>query len=90
MGKASNLIGQRFGLLTVIERVLPNTTANKTRWRCLCACGNETVAVGGDLKSGNTTSCGCVGIQNLIRNPLDLVGQRFGLLTVIKRVFPNC
>lgn len=56
--QAIDLEGQKFNLLTVIER-----TTNKggaTRWLCKCDCGNVTVTYGKFLKSGHTKSCGCV------------------------------
>ena len=59
MGKPRlNLVGRRFGKLNVIARIEP--PIGKTRFVCDCDCGNKTVATGIDIKSGNTTSCGCV------------------------------
>lgn len=53
-----NLVGRKFGQLTVVE---PAPSKNGKRcWKCLCDCGNMTVVTTGALKSGNTTSCGCV------------------------------
>lgn len=89
MGKFIDLTGQRFGLLTVIERVLPNTAANKAKWRCLCDCGNEVVRISGDLKNGKNQSCGCLQSRNTIernkKGTIDLTGQRFGRWFVIER-----
>lgn len=49
---------QRFGRLTAIE---PATSLNgKTRWRCVCDCGNEKVIRASDLRSGRINSCGCL------------------------------
>lgn len=56
---AMELVGKRFGKLTVIER-MANSKAHKTRWLCKCECGNEVIVVGSNLRSGNTTSCGCL------------------------------
>jgi hypothetical protein len=53
-----NLVGQRFGRLTVIVRV-ENGACNRTRWLCRCDCGSEVIVFGCGLKSGNTKSCGC-------------------------------
>lgn len=49
--------GQKFGRLTVIERVhVPN--ARNAMWRCLCECGEYSIAAGPNI--GRTTfSCGC-------------------------------
>lgn len=56
--KAMDLIGMKFGRLTVIERV-GTDKHKKILWLCKCECGNVKVVRGGDLKSGNTISCGC-------------------------------
>lgn len=57
--KPLNLIGQKFGRLTVISKS-SEKTSNKIKWCCLCDCGNTVVVTGQDLKSGNTKSCGCL------------------------------
>jgi len=88
MGKYINLTGQRFGRLSVIERAeKPTSVGNRgAYWLCRCDCGNEKIVFGASLKNGNTKSCGCNQGK-----PIDLVGQRFGKLLVIKRTdkLPN-
>lgn len=61
MSKCTDLSGQTFGKLTVIERVENNNKGN-TRWLCECNCShkNKVVVLGYDLKSGHTQSCGCL------------------------------
>lgn len=57
--RLQDITGKRFGRLVVQslkERVL------KTKWLCLCDCGNEIVVDGGNLASKHTTSCGCLRI----------------------------
>lgn len=53
------MTGQKIGRLTVIERC-GSTKNNKALWLCKCECGGETKATTGDLRSGNTKSCGCL------------------------------
>lgn len=53
-----DLVGQKFGRLSVIART-DNSKSSKTRFICRCECGKEVVVVGSNLRSGNTTSCGC-------------------------------
>lgn len=53
-----NLIGQKFGYLTVIERVPCPDSTQKAYYKCLCDCGNETIAQAGALRSGQRCSCG--------------------------------
>lgn len=60
MGKYVDLSDVRFGRLTVTGQS-PRTLLGKGRiyWECECDCGNVTTATTNDLRSGNTTSCGC-------------------------------
>ena len=55
----NNLLGKRFGKLTVIERVGSNQH-NQALWRCKCDCGTEKIIVGTNLSKGETNSCGCL------------------------------
>jgi hypothetical protein len=58
MGKPRlQLEGLRFGKLIVLRRVLPEV--GRSRFVCVCDCGVFYVGLGTDIKSGNTTSCGC-------------------------------
>lgn len=60
-----DLTGKRFGKLVVLKRDEDYYYKNKEkiiaspRWLCQCDCGNIIVAQGGNLRSGNTTNCGC-------------------------------
>lgn len=62
MSAKLNLIGLKFGKLTVIERAECKNA--RTYWRCKCECGNEKIVQGCNLKSGHTKSCGCTVIEN--------------------------
>ena len=77
MTKALDLTGQKFGKLTALERA--ESKSGKSRWLCLCECGNKTIVFTQNLTRSHTTSCGCA--HNDVR--LDLTGKRFGRLTVI-------
>lgn len=82
MSRLKNIVGQTFGLLTVVKRHSQNNSAGHTQWVCSCECGNTTVATGTNLKSGSTKSCGCLK-HKPAHNRLDLVGERFGRLVVL-------
>ena len=59
MGTFSDLTGERFGRLVVIERV--GTDRNKKPlWKCRCDCGNTTIVTPQPLKEGRIKSCGCL------------------------------
>lgn len=74
-------VGDRFGKLVVIE---PNYQQDKyDRWEslCQCDCGAKKIVGNNDLKTDNTTSCGCIvgrDEKNKIKN-----GDIFGYLTII-------
>ncbi len=76
-----DLTGEKFGRWTVIKRV-ENNKWEQLMWLCECECGNRKIIIGESLKSGNTQSCGCSPPSNYI----DLTGQAFGRLIIIKRV----
>lgn len=59
MGKLVDLTGQRFGRLLVVERA-GSTHLKKATWLCRCDCGTVFVAIGNNLMTGNTRSCGCL------------------------------
>lgn len=84
-----NLSGMVFGRLTAIIRVAPfqDTKGRKVqRWLCKCECGNFCIIRHGNLTSGTSTSCGCVKREaTSLRRIVDLTGQTFGELTVLKR-----
>ena len=53
-----DITGQKFGKLTVIERV--ENRGGKSHWKCLCECGQETIISSNSLVSNKTMSCGCL------------------------------
>lgn len=56
------MTGQKYGRLVAIKRV-PKPEHIKSRvafWLFKCDCGNEVVLNGSNVRSGNTTSCGCL------------------------------
>lgn len=52
------LVGKRFGMLTVLEYA--GKRDGMHRWKCKCDCGNETIVGQTLLQSGKTKSCGCL------------------------------
>lgn len=82
--KVENLTGQQFGRLTVIEKVIIN---NKTKWKCKCLCGNETIVSAEHLRSGHTQSCGCLQKERAQQGRfIDETDNRYGKLTVLEFV----
>lgn len=54
-----DIANQTFGLLKALYRVGSNKRGN-TMWYCRCKCGGYKVAPLPSLKSGDTSSCGCL------------------------------
>lgn len=46
MGKLIDLVGQKFGTLTVIERDYENQKGGHAYWKCSCPCGREVSVCG--------------------------------------------
>ena len=80
--KALELTGQRFGILSVLERA--DKQAGHYRWLCECKCGNQTIVQGRALKSGQIQSCGCARLSiwsappliDLINNPTEPIPSK--------------
>jgi len=72
------MIGQQFGLLTVIDSA--PTVGHNRMWKCRCACGKEIIARNDKLISGKKISCGCQSARRTV-SP----GDRFGKLVVVER-----
>lgn len=84
---AEEMVGQRFGRLTVTA--MCNERKNgRVLWECKCDCGNTIYVTTTVLKNGGTKSCGCLHRDIMKeqghKSVLDLTGQRFGRLTVIR------
>lgn len=84
-----DLTGQKFGRLTVLEYAGYKKFKSGQQhnvWRCQCECGNETIVSVGALQNSkkSTKSCGCLQKESIKKRIIDLTGQNFGKLTVIK------
>ena len=86
MGAFIDLTGKKINRLTVIGKGTKH--GKEWYWKCRCECGNECEVSGGSLRAGRTKSCGCLKKESDKKpkgNVIDLVGQKFNKLTVIKR-----
>lgn len=82
--KIHNLTGQKFGRLSVIREAGRAKNRN-VYWLCRCDCGKKKTIVSSSLLTNHTKSCGCLKKEKFI----NLIGQRFGKLIVLKRVKKN-
>ena len=58
-----DLSGQKFGRLLVVSR--GESQKKQIRWNVVCDCGKTAVIAGGNLRSGASTSCGCLHNERL-------------------------
>jgi hypothetical protein len=90
MSALIDLTGKKFGRLTVLRQEKSHITSSgqsKPLWLCKCDCGQEKSIFGDNLREGYSylKSCGC--LKQVNRNlKYNLVGQKFGKLTVITRI----
>lgn len=79
MGKFVDLVGKKFGRLTVIEKAGKDKN-NKILWKCQCNCGNELIVRGQALRCGDNKSCGCLNRDNARikgkNRAYDLIGKK--------------
>ena len=83
---SKNLVGQRFGYLTVLEAT-NERSGGSIIWKCICDCGKECYIPTSNLSRKHTQSCGCK-TAALIGEALhlDLLNKKFNQLTVIKKL----
>jgi len=73
MAIAIDLTGCVFGRLTVLSEADrgPACAGNKygkRRWQCECSCGEQIVVYGNNLRTGKSSSCGCLQKERTIRS----------------------
>ncbi len=80
MGALVNLIGKKFGKLTVLFKVnrIGSTGLKKVYWYCKCDCGNYKTIYTNCLKFGGTQSCGCIHKSEKFREECSARSTRHG------------
>lgn len=74
-----DLIGEKFGSLTVIERTDEKDSSRNVVWLCKCDCGNDHKVSTRNLTRGKSKSCGCFSFRERVH---DLeIGRTYGYLT---------
>jgi hypothetical protein len=63
-----NLLGQKFGLLTIIKEA-PPTPRGHSSWVCLCDCGKNIIRTSTSMKRSKFSSCGCWHVSG-VEHPL--------------------
>lgn len=88
-----DLTNQVFGRLTVLKEVGKDKNS-KIIWQCKCECGKIVNCLSSNLTTGKTKSCGCIRVENTIkqnieRHPSKIFGKRFGKLVVLRKIIDN-
>lgn len=85
-----NLIGKRFGRLTVEEEIENSTT--QRRWLCKCDCGSFIEASSHTLTSGHTRSCGCLKSEQTSYAEIFVRGllEQMGICYIPEKTFADC
>lgn len=86
MNPAIDLTNQRFGKLIALER-MPSRNKS-TYWKCQCDCGNICEVRTYFLKSGHTTSCGCISSKGEEKIALWL--KEHNIIFERQKTFPTC
>ena len=101
MSKRKEMIGKKFGRLTVIkldeernrifreERNKGLRSSSPVCYICECECGNKTEVQQGNLLSGHTTSCGCLQKQKASLNTVDMTGYENNGIKVLSKARTN-
>lgn len=80
-GIEKNLIGMKFGKITIDYKTNKRDTNGAIIWSGICECGNRCEYSSSELIRGRHTSCGCDKYKSMIR---DLSNMRFGHLVAIE------
>lgn len=71
-----DIIGDKYGRLTVLEEVEPYWNPSRTyktrKFLCKCECGNKLEIVMSSLRSGKTKSCGCYNRDTTIKRNIKM------------------
>lgn len=90
MGHKPNIIGNRYGRLVVLSETTERKSGGCVVWKCQCDCGNITTATTRSLLSEDKNqmkrSCGCLWYDTMSKRRKDIIGNRYGRLTVMKHI----
>lgn len=92
-----DIIGMRFGKLTVVEKTDKYYSKGKTfYYRCVCDCGEERFIVKSTILSGRVKSCGCSSRDYVRRNKwsdeeMQIVKDNYGVMdyTELLKLLPK-
>lgn len=83
-----DLTGQRFGRLLVVKRMLVKRRG--AHWFVHCDCGATKVVLGGNLRRGHITSCGCYNREAVSRANFIYGARRNNIYACWKNMHARC
>lgn len=90
--KLIDLTGRKYENFVVVRKGAGRYTRGgqyKATWICKCVCGKEFEVDGQVIRKGVVRSCGCLRYKDRARFFADITGQKFGRLTVVRRLAPE-
>ena len=85
-----DLTGVEFENLTVLYRsedMIKDGKRRRVRWHCRCRCGNEFDVIADNLRQRPNMTCNeCVNKRRSEHNRIDVVGKKYGRLTIVEVV----
>jgi hypothetical protein len=66
--KIKNLLGEKFGRLTVTKYYNSEDQGKTIKWECICECGNTHITTRRLLVGGHVSSCGCLRLETTKKN----------------------
>ena len=85
-----DLVGQKFGELTVIEDSGLRASNGGVIWKCQCSCGKITNKSSSQLKKGKGLHCGCQQIVSLGENRIREILNENNINFEQQKIFDNC
>lgn len=89
---AKDIIGKKFGYLTIEKCVYEDAISKKCKYLCCCDCGNKKILGYSALVKNKSISCGCKNKKPVPINhslPRNVVGERYGSLIVLNECEPH-
>ena len=85
-GQYEDIAGQRFGRLVATQRI---SDFGRSKWLCVCDCGNTKVATISNLRNGTTQSCGCYMVDRVSQSHTKHGGCKSGVDKRLYRVWKS-
>ncbi len=80
------IIGKKFGKLTILGEASVRSKGNRIMAHCICDCGIEKDVTLKSIMNGKSTSCGCYKIERSSEKYcIDETGNRYGNIVVLGR-----